>query len=66
LVGEVLLALEPKGVVHVTYEQRWVAKALPDTDRLHFGSLENLVLAVPDITEYRYDTPAPTEASSSG
>ena len=37
---------------------------LPDTDILHFGSLESLVLAVPDVTEYRYDTPAPTEASS--
>src|SRR5689334_1017023 len=58
LVDEVVLALEPKGVVHVPYEERWVVPRLLDTDRLHFGNLEILVLAVPDRTEYRYGTPA--------
>jgi hypothetical protein len=65
LVGEVLLALELKGVVHVTYERRWVAKALPDTDRPQFERLESLVLAGPESVEYRADTPAPSEASRS-
>src|SRR6266487_549547 len=55
---------QPKVAVLVIDGGKWTVPTLPDTDRLHSGSLESLALAIPGTIEFRCDIPAAIVAAS--